>query len=341
MKAVGYKKSLPIEAPGALEDIDIEPPTPGPRDLLVAVHAVSVNPVDVKVRARSQPESGYRILGFDAAGVVEAVGSEVTHFEPGDEVFYAGDIRRAGTNAELHLVDERIVGMKPSSLCMTDAAALPLTSITAWEMLFDSFRLPQGGGRGDTLLIIGGAGGVGSILIQLAKALTGLRVVATASREVTQTWCVEMGADDVIDHRRPLVDQIEALAVTPRYVASLTASEKHFDSVVDLIAPRGQIAMIDDPGSLDVAKLKSKAISFHWECMFTRPMFETADMDAQRSLLCRVGQLVDAGKLRSTVTERLGRMAAASLIEAHKRQESGRGVGKLVLDAALPDCATA
>ncbi|GAB5470262.1 MAG: zinc-binding alcohol dehydrogenase family protein [Rhodospirillales bacterium] len=331
MKAVGYRESHPIDHPEALEDIEVPEPQVGPRDLLVKVEAVSVNPVDVKVRARMAPESGHKILGFDAAGTVEAVGGEVSLFKPGDAVFYAGAIDRDGSNAALQSVDERIVGRKPTSLDMAGAAALPLTAITAWELLFDCFDLQEGGGAGEALLVIGGAGGVGSIMIQLAKALTGLRVVATASRDETRAWCRKMGADEIVDHRQPLATQMQALGLAPRYVAALTASDRHFDAIVELIAPRGEIGMIDDPAGLDISKIKTKALSFHWEFMFARPLFQTADMQAQHDLLNRVAQLVDAGRLQSTATNRQGAMSAASLREAHALQESGRAIGKTVL----------
>ncbi len=331
MRAVGYTKSRPIDAPLALEDIEIAEPVLRPRDLLVAVEAVSVNPVDVKVRMRAEPETGHKVLGFDAAGTVRAVGEAVTLFKPGDRVFYAGDITRPGTNAALHAVDERIVGPKPGSLGMAEAAALPLTAITAWELLFDCFDLAEGGGAGDTLLVIGGAGGVGSILIQLAKVLTGLRVIATASRDETRDWCLRMGADAVIDHRQSLPGQLRDMGVQPRYVAALTASDRHFDAIVELIAPRGEIGMIDDPKGIDIAKIKQKALSFHFELMFTRPMFETADMAAQHRLLTRVAGLVDAGRVVTTAVRDLGPLSAARLKEAHRLQESGRALGKTVL----------
>ncbi len=331
MQAIGFRECLPIDDPRSLQDIDLPDPQPGPRDLLVEVKAVSVNPVDVKLRARMAPDDGYRVLGFDAAGVVRAVGSAVTLFRPGDEVFYAGDINRPGTNAELHLVDERIVGRKPASLGFADAAALPLTAITAWELLFDSFDLTEGGGQGDSLLVIGGAGGVGSILIQLAKQLTRLSVIATASRPETQSWVRRMGADAVIDHREPLPPQVTKLGPAPRYVASLTASNRHLPAIAELIAPRGEIGMIDDPQSLDIIPLKSKALSFHWEFMFTRPAFATADMIVQHDLLNRVADLVDQGRIRTTANRDGGTIDAASLRRAHAWQESGQAIGKTVL----------
>lgn len=333
MKAVGYAKSLPVTDPAALEDIDVADPVLRPRDLRVAVEAVSVNPVDAKVRMRAAPETGHTILGFDAAGVVQAVGPDVTLFKPGDAVFYAGDVTRPGTNAELHAVDERIVGRKPRSLSMTDSAALPLTAITAWELLFDSFGVPEGGGAGDAILIIGGAGGVGSILIQLAKALTGLTAIATAARPETADWCRQMGADHVVDHRKPLNEEIAALGIAPRYVAALTATDQHFDAIVDLIRPRGAIGVIDDPVGIDIMKIKRKALSFHIEFMFARPIWETDDMDAQHRLLNRVADMVDAGTLKTTAARDLGPMRAKTLLEAHALQESGRALGKTVLGA--------
>jgi zinc-binding alcohol dehydrogenase family protein len=331
MKAVGYAKSLPISDPKSLEDIEVADPVPGPRDLLVAVEAVAVNPVDTKVRMRAEPETGHKILGYDAAGTVKAVGAEVSAFKPGDLVYYAGDIGRDGTNAQLHVVDERIAGHKPSSLSMTDAAALPLTAITAWELLFDSFRIAEGGGQGDTLLVIGGAGGVGSIMIQIAKAFTNLTVVATASRDETVAWCKKMGADHIINHREPLPPQMKALGLAPRYIASLTATDQHYEAIIEMIEPRGDIGMIDDPEGLDIMQIKRKSLSFHIEFMFARPMWQMKDMDAQQKLLNRVAEAVDAGKIVTTASRTLGAMSAATLREAHEIQESGRAVGKTVL----------
>lgn len=328
MKAFGYRAA---GAADTLEIIDADRPKVRPRDLLVEVRGVSVNPVDVKLRAAVQPEGGARILGFDAAGVVVAVGDTVTGYAVGDEVFYAGDVTRAGTNAALHAVDERIVGRKPASLDFAEAAGLPLTTITAWEMLFESFRLTEGGGTGQTLLVIGGAGGVGSILIQLAKTLTGLTVIATASRPETQDWVRKMGADHVVDHRGDLAAQVAELGMAPGYVAALTATDQHWPAIIELIAPRSQIALIDDPEALDIKPAKPKALSIHWEFMFTRSMFETGDIGAQRELLNRVSEMIDAGRLQSSVTERLGPLSIEALRAAHLRQESGRVIGKQVL----------
>jgi len=332
MRAVGYRVAGPLTAERALEDIEIAEPEPGPRDLLVDVAAVSVNPVDVKLRAAVQPESGHRILGFDAAGVVRAVGGEVSLFRPGDRVYYAGSLDRPGTNAERHVVDERIVGPMPASLSFADAAALPLTAITAWELLFDGFRLAEGGGAGESLLVVGGAGGVGSVLIQLARQLTRLDVVATASRPESRDWCLDMGAHAVIDHARPLAPQLAETGRTPRYVAGLSGTDRHFGAIVDLIAPRGTIGIIDDPAGLDIGLIKPKALTFHWAFMFARPLHRTPDMIAQHALLERVRSLVDDGRLRSTATRHEGPIDAAALRRAHAVVESGRSIGKTVLD---------
>lgn len=333
MKAIGYTQRGPVSADEAVVEFETDDPQPEPHDLLVEVRGVSVNPVDVKVRAnRPPPDDEPRILGFDAAGVVRGVGSDVTGFDVGDEVFYAGEFTRAGSNAELQSVDERLVGRKPKSLGFADAAALPLTSITAWEILFDSFGLREGDGSGEALLVIGGAGGVGSILIQLAKQLTGLAVIATASRPETEAWVKKMGADHVVNHRNPLNEEMAALGIAPRYVATLTETEQHFPAIVELIKPRGHIAMIDDPQSIDIASIKLKALSFSWEFMFARSMFQTDDMDAQSNLLNRVSQLVDEGKLVSTANKHCGPLNAANLREALTHQESGAAVGKTVLD---------
>lgn len=332
MKAIGHNQAGPVSEAEALVLIETEFPQPGPNDLLVEVKGISVNPVDVKVRANMPPDKGTRILGYDASGVVKNVGNAVSRFKPGDEVYYAGDFTRAGTNAEFHLVDERIVGKKPQSLDFPDSAAFPLTSITAWEILFDSFGLKEGEGKGESLLIIGGAGGVGSVLIQLAKKLTGLEVIASASRPETTEWVKKMGADHVINHHESIADQMNELGIEPRYVASLNGTEKQFPAIVELIKPRGHIALIDDPGKLDIHSIKLKALSFSWEFMFARPMFQTEDMEKQHELLNRVSELIDDGKLISTVTGRLGNLSLETIREAHIQQESGRVIGKNVLE---------
>ena len=334
MRAVGYKKSLPIDQAESLIDLDIEKPAPKGRDLLVQVKAISVNPVDTKVRMRADPKGGEpKILGYDATGIVAAAGPDVTLFKVGDEVWYAGSIIRPGTNSEFHLVDERIVGAKPKSLDFAAAAALPLTSITAWEVLFDRFGIARNGGEGKSLLIIGGAGGVGSIAIQLARTLTRLTVIATASRPETQKWCKELGAHHVIDHGKPMPEQLKAIGHRfVDYIFGVTESGEHFDAIAEMIAPQGKFGLIDDPKSLDVAKLKGKSVSLHWEAMFTRSTFQTADMDAQHRLLDEVAAMVEKGTIRTTVAENLGTINAANLRRAHAMIESGRTRGKIVLE---------
>jgi len=334
MRAVAYKQPQPISAETSLIDIDLPTPEAKGHDLLVEVKAVSVNPVDVKVRASAAPPEGeYKILGWDAAGIVRAVGPEVTMFKPGDEVFYAGAINRGGSNVEFHLVDERIVGAKPKSLDFAAAAALPLTSITAYEALFDRLKVQDPvPGVANAILIIGGAGGVGSIAIQIARALTDLTVIATASRPETQAWVKELGAHHVIDHSKPLAPQIEALGIgAPAFIFSTTNTADHIASIVDAIAPQGRFALIDDPKTLDVMPFKRKSASIHWELMFTRPLFNTADMIEQHRLLTKVAELVDAGKVRSTLTETAGTINAANLKKAHALVETGKMKGKVVL----------
>jgi zinc-binding alcohol dehydrogenase family protein len=336
MKAIAYYASLPADHTDALQDVELPAPTPGPRDLLVEVKAISVNPVDTKIRRNVAPENGEaKVLGWDAAGIVKAVGSDVSLFQPGDRVYYAGAIHRAGANSELHVVDERIVGHMPTSLPFAEAAALPLTAITAWEMLFDRLQVPQGeADLGQRLLIVGGAGGVGSILIQLARQLTGLTVIATASRPETQAWVSELGAHHVIDHSQPLTEELKRIGIDQvTHVASLTQTDQHFDQLIEALAPQGRLALIDDPATpLDVMKLKRKCLSLHWELMFTRSLFETADMIEQHGLLERVAELVDAGTLKTTLGEHYGVINAANLRRAHARLESGTARGKLVLE---------
>ncbi len=333
MKAIGYTQAGPISEPESLIEVELEKPTPGPKDLLVEVKGISVNPVDVKVRANRPPANGeVSVIGYDAAGIVRKVGEEVSLFKVGDEVYYAGDITRPGTNTEFHLVDERIVGRKPMSLGFAESAGMALTSITAWELLFDCLGIKEGGGKGEHLLLIGAAGGVGSILTQLANQLTELTVIGTASRPETIAWTQKMGADLVINHRESLVDQLKDLGISPRYVASLNATEQHFPAILELIQPRGHVALIDDPASLDIMPGKLKALTFSWEMMFTRPMFETPDITKQHELLNRVADLLDENTLQSTVTKNLGELSVENLKKAHIQQESGRVIGKNVLD---------
>jgi NADPH:quinone reductase len=339
MRAVGYQKSLPITDNASLVDIDLPRPQPAGRDILVAVRAVSVNPVDTKVRRRAQAEpGGWKVLGWDAAGIVEAIGPETTLFKPGDEVFYAGSIIRPGTDAEHHLVDERIVGRKPSSLSFAEAAAMPLTAITAWEMLFDRLDIRKAvPGAARAILIVGGAGGVGSIATQLVRQLTDLTVVTTASRPETQDWSRALGAHHVVDHTKPLAAEIDALGIgAPGVVFSTTNTDAHFAEIAKLIAPQGRVGLIDDPATLDVTLLKPKAVSLHWESMFTRSTYRTADMDEQGKLLNEVARLVDGGVLRTTFAESFGTIDAANLRRAHALIESGRAKGKIVLEGFAP-----
>ncbi len=334
MKAVAYLQALPITNPDALQDVALPAPVPGARDLLVRVKAISVNPVDTKVRANTAPAPGQsKVLGWDAVGVVEAVGNAVTQFQAGDRVYYAGSITRPGANSELHLVDERIAAKAPTTLTDAQAAALPLTTITAYELLFDRLKVPQGGGAGQTLLVIGGAGGVGSILIQLARQLTQLKVIATASRPETRQWCLDLGAHAVIDHAKPLAAELKAGDLGPvDWVASLTQTPQHYAQIIEALKPQGAMAVIDDMQGLDLMQLKGKSIALHWEMMFTRSMFETPDMGEQGRLLAEVAALVDAGRIRTTVNANFGTINAANLRRAHALIESGKAQGKLVLE---------
>ncbi|MDH7789394.1 zinc-binding alcohol dehydrogenase family protein [Ochrobactrum sp. AN78] len=335
MKAVAYQFAGPLDRAESLVDVTLEKPKAAGRDLLVRVEAISVNPVDYKIRSGVSPEAGqWKVLGWDAVGTVVETGNDVRNFKPGDEVWYAGSLIRPGANCEFHLVDERIVGHKPASLAKSEAAALPLTSITAWEMLFDRLdvRKPVPGAA-NAILIIGGAGGVGSIAIQLARALTDLTVIATASRPETQEWVKQLGAHYVIDHSKPLAKQIEALGIgAPAFVFSTTQTQNHVDEIVLLIAPQGRFGLIDDPETLNAMPFKRKSVSVHWELMFTRSIFETADMDEQGKLLNEVAQLIDAGKIKTTVTEVLSPINATNLKSAHGLLETGKAKGKIVLE---------
>lgn len=336
MKAVGYYKPLAIGEAESLLDLTLPDPTPQGRDLLVEIKAISVNPVDTKIRRSAAPAEGQsaKVLGWDASGIVRAVGAGVTLFKPGDRVWYAGSLVRQGTNSELHLVDERIVGRAPQSLTFTQAAALPLTTITAWELLFERFGIAPGKqAGGKTLLIIGAAGGVGSILTQLAARLTNLTVIATASRPETQAWVTELGAHHVIDHRQPLGEELQRIGMpSVDYIAGLTNTQAHLAQIVEIIAPQGKFGLIDDPAVLDVMPFKRKAVSIHWELMFTRSLFETPDMIGQHQLLNEVAVLVDAGIIRTTLSESMGAINAANLKRAHALIESGKARGKIVLE---------
>ena len=340
MKAVGYTQSLPINDPESLIDIEIPHPIATDFDLLVKVNAIAVNPVDYKIRQNITPTEGeYKVIGWDAVGEVVATGEAVTRFKPGDRVYYAGDLNRQGSNAEYQLVDERIVGFKPRSLTDAEAAALPLTTITAWELLFEHLAIkqqhPGSEEKSDeVLLVVGAAGGVGSILLQIAKAITGATVVATASRESSKSWVKKQGADHVVDHTQPLHAQIDALNIGPvTHIASLNGTETYFETYTNLLEPFGKIAMIDDPGQpLDVMKLKLKSQSLHIEFMFARSMFNAKDMDEQNHLLNRVAELVDQGYIQTTSGKNLGTINANNLKTAHAELESGKAIGKIVLE---------
>jgi NADPH:quinone reductase len=335
MQAVGYERAGPLDRADSLIDLDLPEPVATGRDLLVEVKAVSVNPVDVLVRANTErPIDGTQILGWDAAGIVRAVGPEVTLFRPGDEVAYSGTILRPGTNQEFHLIDERLVGRKPKSLSWAEAAAIPLTGVTAWEVLFDRIdvRRPVAGTT-PMILIIGGAGGVGSIAVQLARQLTDLVVVATASRPETRAWVEELGAHHVIDHTKPMGPQIEALGLgAPGFVFSTTHTSHHILAIADLIAPEGRFGLIDNPQVLDVVPFKQKSVSIHWELMYTRSLYETLDMGEQGRIINRMADLADEGKLRSTLTQRLTPINAENMKRAHALVESASMRGKVVLE---------
>ncbi|SKB70085.1 zinc-binding alcohol dehydrogenase family protein [Luteibacter sp. 22Crub2.1] len=335
MKAVVYRKSLPVADTQSLLDVELPDPSPGARDLLVGVEAVSVNPVDTKIRRNVDPAGADKVLGWDVAGTVVAVGDEVTRFKVGDSVWYAGELERPGGNSALHVVDERIVGRKPSTFSMAEAAALPLTALTAWELMFDHMGIPHGTtGRPATLLVVGAAGGVGSIAVQLARRLTGLTVIGTASRPETRAWVESMGAHHVVDHSKPLADEVRAVAPEGvDYVLSLTATEKHYAALVDVLKPQGKLGLIDDPAeAIDVRLMKRKSLSLYWEFMYARSMYRTDDMAEQGRILDEVANLVDAGVIRTTVRENLGTVNADNLRRAHALLESGKAIGKIVLE---------
>jgi zinc-binding alcohol dehydrogenase family protein len=336
MRAVGLYRYLPIEHPDSLVDVELPAPTPSGRDVLVEVKAISVNPVDYKTRApKDLVETSPKILGWDVAGVVKAVGADVTLFKVGDAVYYAGSRTRPGGNSELHLVDERIVGRKPANLSFVEAAALPLTLLTAWEGLFERMAISKGGDdAGKTLLIIGGAGGVGSIAIQIAKRLARLTVIATASRPESIAWVRGLGADHVADHTKELAPQLAALGLPEvDYILCLSSTDQYFPAFASLIRPQGRIcAIVSTQKPVELAPLMGKSVTFAWELMFTRPMFQTDDMQAQHDLLNEAAALVEAGTLRTTMTANLGRISAPNVKRAHALLEGGHVIGKLVLE---------
>ncbi|MGO2126484.1 MULTISPECIES: zinc-binding alcohol dehydrogenase family protein [unclassified Psychrobacter] len=352
MKAIGYQHNLPISNELALQDITIDKPVASGRDILVEIKAISVNPVDYKIReSRPAAESEFAIIGWDAAGVVTAVSDEVSLFSVGDHVYYAGDLTRSGSNAEYQLVDERIVGRMPESLSFSEAAALPLTTITAWEMLFDRLQVPvtlsqdsdessaQQTENRPTVLVVGAAGGVGSIMTQLLKTRTNALIIGTASRSESVKWLKTLGADHVINHRNPLSDELNKIGITEvDYVVSLNNTEEHFDEIIKCLKPRGKLGLIDDPNTLNVNALKLKSISLHWEFMYTRSMFTTPDMIEQHHLLNEVATLIDADKLKTTVAHELGTITAKNVRRAHQMLEDRAAHGKIVLEG-WPDTA--
>lgn len=336
MKAVALTRYLPIDHPESLFDTDLPKPQAAGRDLLVAVKAISVNPLDTKIRvSKTTEEAAPRVLGWDAAGVVEAVGPEVTMFKPGDRVFYAGSIVRPGANSEFHLVDERIVGLMPASLSFEQAAALPLTSITAWESLFDRLKVstPPHAMPRKSILIIGGAGGVGSMAVQLAAKVAGLDVIATASRPESAAWVRELGAREVVDHFGDIAAQLKGIGRRfVDYVLILNNTDKHFPAAAAVIAPQGLIcSIVDTKQPLDQTQLKAKSAGLVWEAMFTRSTYQTPDMVAQNHLLTEIGRLVDTGILRTTVNQVISPINAENLRKAHALVESGSTIGKIVL----------
>ena len=341
MKAVGCTRPLSITDPDSLQDFELPKPAPQERDLLVRVEAVSVNPVDTKVRcsqASEQQDATSRVLGWDVAGVVESVGTQVSLFQPGDEVYYSGSLIRPGANSEYHLVDERLVAKKPASFNMAQAAALPLTAITAYEALFDRLGISQQGeSKGKAILIIGGAGGVGSLAIQLAK-IAKLHVIATASRPESQAWCRKMGADDLIDHAHSIPEQLQQLGrPIVEYILNTSQTDQHWQAMCEAIKPQGCICgIVDTTGSVDLNGLKRKSVTFVWEFMFTRSMYETEDMIEQHHLLTRIARWVDEQKVQSTLTETLTPINAVNLRTAHAKVEAGHMIGKLVLTGWAP-----
>jgi zinc-binding alcohol dehydrogenase family protein len=335
VKAIAYLPGSTLADPQSLIDVEKADPVPGPHDLLISVRAVSVNPVDTKIRdGKVFMGDAVDILGWDVAGIVVGIGSEASLFRPGDAVFYAGSLYRPGGNAELHAVDERLVGHKPSSLTFAQAAALPLTSLTAWELLFDRLGVQPGKPlNAGALLILGAAGGVGSMLIQFARRLTGLTVIATASRPESRNWCLSLGAHHVIDHSKFMVDELRAIGSPPiTHIAALNGTDRHWPTMAEIIAPAGKIGVITNHDSLNVTPLRSKSASLHWEDVVTRTSFGALDMSAHHRILEEVASLANAGVVRSTATKELHPLNAANLRQAHALVESGRMLGKVVLE---------
>lgn len=336
MKAIGFTRSLPITDANSFAAFEMEKPVPAGRNLLVKIKAISVNPVDFKVRQNSAKETELaapKIIGWDAVGVVEEIGSAVTLFKKGDNVFYAGDLTKPGSNAEYQLVDERIVGFAPQSISSTEAAALPLTALTAWEILFDRIRISAEKDKGKSVLIIGGAGGVGSIAIQLAKKVAGLNVIATASRPETIQWCKDFGADHVVDHKDLINEMAQIGFKHVDFILDFVDLNAYWDVMAELIKPQGHIASITG-SAVPVAlnKLKNKSVSFSWELMYTRSMFATDDMIEQHVILNKVAEMIDEKEIRSTVNTVLKGFTVDNLKQAHAMLESGKTIGKIVIE---------
>ncbi|MDB4525689.1 zinc-binding alcohol dehydrogenase family protein [Akkermansiaceae bacterium] len=332
MKAIQFLRNN--SAPGSAQINEIPTPAPNCHDILVKIEAIGLNPVDTKVR----PAEGDapKTLGYDASGTVTEIGSEVTLFEKGDKVYYAGDITRPGTNAEFQLVDERIVATRPTSLDAAASAAIPLTALTAWEALFDRLGIDPDNpteNSGKSLLIIGGAGGVGSLAIQLAK-LAGLTVIATASRTESSDWCLKLGADHIINHHGDMPSQLKELGhETVSYIANFNEVDAVWSAMGEMIAPQGSIVLITGHQShLDLAgPFKMKSVRVCWEFMFTRSMFETEDIIEQHNILKRVAELIDDGKLTATANDILSPINAETILEGHRRIESGSTIGKITI----------
>jgi zinc-binding alcohol dehydrogenase family protein len=334
MKAIGFKTSHDINENESLIEIEIDKPLAQEYDIVVKVNAVSMNPVDTKVRAKAAKNTvleDAKILGYDAVGIIESMGEKVSNFKIGDRVYYAGDITRNGSNAQFQVVDSRIVAIAPSSLNDTQAAVFPLTSLTAWEALFD--RLNVNKSEKKTILIIGGAGGVGSIATQIAKAQTNLTVISTASREETRTWAKTMGADYVANHR-DLVNSVRKLGFqTVDYIFNVADTRGHWDSMGELITPQGKIcSIVEFDGTLDFSVLKSKSATFVWEFMFTRSMYTTKDIQEQHNILKQMALLIDEGKIKTTLTHTIEGFNTESIKEAHALVESGKTIGKVAID---------
>ncbi|CAM9202953.1 zinc-binding alcohol dehydrogenase family protein [Acinetobacter bereziniae] len=334
MKAVAYKKPLAITETHVFSEIEIDTPVATGHDLLIEIKAISINPVDIKMRQRTSPDNEtWKILGHDAVGIVKAIGDKVQNFKVGDEVFYAGSNQRQGSYAEYQLVDERIVGLKPQSISNAEAAALPLTSLTAYEMLFDRLKIQDTKQEKPIILVIGAAGGVGSITVQLLKVLTEFTVIATASRPETKAWLKEIGADFIVDHSQPLEQQILDLNIgSPHYVFSINGTGRYTQAIANLIAPQGHFGLIDDPENFVINPFKIKSVSIHWESMFTRSTFQTKDMTRQGDILNKISKLIDDHRIKTTLGQNLGTINVEHVTQAHKMIESGQSIGKIVLE---------